>query len=92
VDVAVKGGKGLLLAVLKPQYKRDVPLGVLRKVQENFHQLIREKADRLVQQHALRLPELEPLLEMGFVKVWFEVPGMEAVSTTGWGRRGLRPG
>ena len=30
----------------------------------------------LVQEHALRLPELEPLLELSRPQMWFEVPGM----------------
>ena len=35
-----------------------------------------KRADRLVREHALRLPELEPLLEMPELRLWFPVPGM----------------
>jgi hypothetical protein len=38
--------------------------------------VIRERASKLVEEHALRLPEVEPLLEMERLKVWFAVPGM----------------
>ncbi|HVC92739.1 MAG TPA: hypothetical protein VND64_03565 [Pirellulales bacterium] len=57
-------------------YKHRVPLGVLLKIQTNFHVVIRGRADRLVQEHALRLPELEPLLELDRPQMWFAVPGM----------------
>jgi hypothetical protein len=68
--------EGACPTILESQYKRQVPLGVLRKIQDTFHAVIRERADRLVQEHALRLPGLEPLLEMDRPKVWFAVPGM----------------
>ena len=29
-----------------------------------------------IEEHGLRLPELEPLLELGRPKMWFAVPGM----------------
>jgi len=32
--------------------------------------------DELLQQHQLRLPELEPLLELDTAEMWFPVPGM----------------
>ena len=37
---------------------------------------IHARASRYVHEHALRLPELEPLLEMDEPKMWFAVPGM----------------
>ncbi|HQU43766.1 MAG TPA: hypothetical protein PK867_13200 [Pirellulales bacterium] len=62
--------------VLEPVLKQRVPIGVLLKIQAEFHEVIRGRADRLVQEHALRLPELEPLLELDLPKMWFAVPGM----------------
>ena len=32
--------------------------------------------ERLIEEHGLRLPELEPLLELARPKMWFAVPGM----------------
>jgi hypothetical protein len=52
-----------------------VPLGVLPKIRSSFDAVIRERADRLVAEHYLRLPELEPLLESGTPRIWFGVPG-----------------
>jgi hypothetical protein len=46
-----------------------VPLGILLKIQSHFHAVIRERAERLIEAHALRLPELEPLLEMERIKI-----------------------
>jgi hypothetical protein len=76
VDVAAKKGHAHLLAVLEPEYRRQVPLGILLKIQQHLHAVIRQRVDRLVLEHALRLPELEPLVELNEPKMWFEVPGM----------------
>ena len=61
---------------LEPKCRRWVPLGVLLKIQANLHDVIRGRAERLVSEHSLRLPELEPLLELGYPRMWFMVPGM----------------
>jgi hypothetical protein len=76
VDVAVSRDHKHLLAVLEPVHRRHVPFGVLLKVQAHFHEVIRARAGRLVEEHALRLPELEPLLELERPQMWFPVPGM----------------
>lgn len=76
VDIAESKGHRHLLDVLCPQYKHHVPLGVLLKIQSNFHTVINERAAQLVREHALRLPELETLLELDEPKMWFAVPGM----------------
>ncbi len=76
VDVAEKRRHLHLLGVLAPDLKRHVPLGVLLKIQEHFHAVIKSRARNEVQRHGLRLPELEPLLEFEDLQVWFPVPGM----------------
>ncbi len=75
-DVAHRRGHDRLTRVLEPELKRRVPVGVLRVIQAHFHDVIRERAAELVKEHALRLPELEPLLEMDQKEVWFAIPGM----------------
>jgi len=65
-----------LLSVLEPEYRRQVPHGILQKIQTHFHAIIRKRADRLVKEHRLRLPELGPLVEFKASKMWFAVPGM----------------
>ena len=75
VDVAKRMSQTHLLSVLEPEYKRHVPFGVLLKIQSHFHAVIRERAARLIEAHVLRLPELEPLLEMQRTKIWFPIPG-----------------
>ncbi|MDP9474166.1 MAG: ankyrin repeat domain-containing protein [Actinomycetota bacterium] len=77
VDIARKRAHHHLIPILEPQLKQDVPLGILLKLQSHFHRVIRGRADHLVDERTLRLPELEPLLEMekGTV-VWFAIPGM----------------
>jgi len=76
VDVAERLGHRHLLGLLTPEYKRHVPMGVLLKMQAHFHAVIRDRAEALVLEHGLRLPELEPLLELDEPHIWFEVPGM----------------
>jgi hypothetical protein len=76
VDVAARRGHRQIMPVLEPVLKRQVPLGILLKIQEHFHAVIRECAGGFIEGHALRLPELEPLLEMDYPSVEFDIPGM----------------
>lgn len=76
VDVAERMNHHHLLGVLAPQHRHRVPPGVLLKIQAHFHAVILGRAEREVQKHNLRLPELEPMLELERPKVWFAVPGM----------------
>jgi hypothetical protein len=76
IDVAERCGHEFLLAVLAPEHKHRVPLGVLLKIQYHFHAVIRERIDRRLPEHGLRLPELEPMLELNPPHMYFPVPGM----------------
>jgi hypothetical protein len=77
VDVATRKGHGHLLDALQPRLRRRVPHGLLLRVQQHFHAVIRGRAAELVDEHRLRLPELGPLLELPErPPVWFAVPGM----------------
>ena len=64
VDVAERRGHRHLLEGLAPEFKHHVPMDVLLRVQAHFHAVIRERAGWLIEEYALRLPELEPLLEL----------------------------
>lgn len=76
VDVAERMGYVRLREILEPVYVHRVPAGVLLKMQSHFHVVIRGRVENLVNEHSLRLPELEPLLELREPKMWFAVPGM----------------
>ena len=76
LDVANKEGHLHLSKSLIPEIKRRVPLGILLKIQLNFHNVICGRAVEFGTIHDLRLPELEPLLEFDKIKFWFAVPGM----------------
>ena len=76
IDVAERQGHRHLLGVLAPEHKHHVPAGVLLKVQQHFHAVIRGRIDPQFPDHGLRLPELEPLLELDRPHMWFKVPGM----------------
>ncbi len=76
VDIAEKRGHRALVDILAPDFRRRVPLGILLKIQSHFHTVIRGRAAREVEHFGLRLPELEPLLELDRGPIWFPVPGM----------------
>ena len=76
LDIAERRGHSHLLGILEPVLNRCVPFDVLLKTQHRFHDVILGRAGDLVRCAALRLPELEPLLELGPQNVWFGVPGM----------------
>ena len=76
VDIAARQGHQHLMGALAPQLKHRVPLATLLKIQAHFHAVIRGSAENLIKEHALRLPELEALLELDRPQMWFPIPGM----------------
>jgi hypothetical protein len=76
IDVARRNGHTGLLEALEPVYRHWVPPGALRNIQEQFHAVIRGRVGQLVHEQALRLPDLEPMLELARPRMWFPVPGM----------------
>jgi hypothetical protein len=76
VDVAERRGHHHVCDALTPVLRHRVPPGVLLRLQSYFHEVIRERIDRSLPDHQLRLPELEPLLELDQPQMWFPVPGM----------------
>lgn len=76
VDIAERQGHKHLLDLLRPVFQREVPLDSLQQIQQHFHAVINGRAEELAREHALRLPELEVLLESAEPKLWFAVPGM----------------
>jgi hypothetical protein len=76
VDVARRRGHAHLLRLLEPVVLQGVALDTLQQIQQHFHELIRERAEVLVAEQALRLPELEVLRELPKPAMWFPVPGM----------------
>ena len=61
---------------MTPVYRRQVPPKTLAAIQTHFHEVILGRAEDLVKEHHLRLPELGPLLEIEEPQMWFPVPGM----------------
>lgn len=55
---------------------RQVPEDTLRAIQRHFHEVIRGRAAKLIDEHNLVLPELNPLLSAREPKAWFPIPGM----------------
>jgi len=76
VDIARRKGHGALVPLLEPTLRRTVALEALQAIQRHLHALVVERAGASVQEHALRLPELEPLLELDKPKYYFAIPGM----------------
>ena len=74
LDIAIRFGHESLREVLTPTRVLDVPDEELRAIQDHFHDVIRGRVAELVEEHQLRLPELEVLLEAP--SAYFSVPGM----------------
>jgi hypothetical protein len=79
LDISKRKMHKHLIQLLEPVYKIHIPYETLQKIQDQFHKLIRA---RIIYLHAmpegsgLRLPELEPLLEMEQPHMWFSIPMM----------------
>ena len=78
VDIATRRGHAHLGNVLAPRIGKEVDRDVLKAIQHQFHGVIRTRAADLIDEQALRLPELEVLLEREpeASEMWFPVPGM----------------
>jgi hypothetical protein len=64
VDIARKKKHQHLVELLEPVYKTHVSHKTLQKIQQHFHEIILGRTGDLVTKSGLRLPELEPLLEI----------------------------
>lgn len=53
---------------------KDIPQHALQQIQQHFHDVIRQRAGHLVDQHKLELPDITPLVH-NLTKAWFPVPG-----------------
>ena len=76
VDIAQRRGHVHLLEALEPVYRHHVPLDVLARIERHLNEVIRGRAAQMVAEEALRLPELEPLLELELPTIYLLVPGM----------------
>ncbi len=77
IDIASRVKHEYLYPILEPVFRQQIPPSIRQHIQRHFHEVIRgSRAKRYVEKHSLRLPELEPLLEMDTIDVWFTVPGM----------------
>jgi hypothetical protein len=77
VDVAKRNGKEGEIQQLTPWVEQEVPIGILLKIQSHFHAVISGRIKEMIRMEDLRLPELEPILEMDpGQRFWFLVPGM----------------
>jgi cobalamin biosynthesis protein CobD/CbiB len=61
---------------LRTTYQNGVVKQTLTALERHLHALIRERAGALVEEHKLRLAELEPLTEVTDPTFWFPVLGM----------------
>ncbi|PYE51990.1 ankyrin repeat domain-containing protein [Deinococcus yavapaiensis] len=75
VDVARQRGHHHLTALLEPPTHLVSP-SFLQDVEELVHTVILGRAAALVQQHGVRLPPLDVLLELQPSELWVPIPGM----------------
>lgn len=76
MELATRRGHQELVSLLTPEIRVRIEPEDLRRMEIYFHAVINGRAERLVREHKLRLPLLEPLLEMPMRGVWMPVPGM----------------
>jgi len=76
LDIAFENSRTHLFEVLEPENKWQISADKLVLIQTRFHKVIRKRAQDLVEEHRLRLPELEPMLEYVHKRFFFAVPGM----------------
>jgi hypothetical protein len=76
IDVARELGHRDVFAALEPSLRRQIPTAILARIQVHLHAVIRERAEDYVHKHQLRLPELEPLLELDEPRLWCPIPGI----------------
>lgn len=76
IDIAKRRRHAHILEPLIPIYKHHVKNDELRDIQAQFHSVILDRTKNMELEANLRLPELEPLLELNEPKMWFSVPGM----------------
>jgi hypothetical protein len=76
IDIALRQGRQELVSLLTPIYCHNIQLESLLKIQKHFHEVIIGRINVIPNWKALRLPELEVLLEIKDPSMWFPVPGM----------------
>lgn len=76
MDIAQRQGHPNLVDLLMPRLNPELSAATIEAIQRHFHVVILSRAEQLIHEHAWRLPELEPLLELDSVKMWFPIPGM----------------
>ena len=64
VDIAKRKKHQHLIPLLEPVYQTQVPFNILQKIQQHFHTTILGRAKKLIEESKMRLPELEPMLEL----------------------------
>jgi hypothetical protein len=75
VDTAILAGNLHLLEILKPVYHPPVPLETLWRIEANFHRMLLDRAEWIITNESLTLPQLEVLLEIPEPEMTFPIPG-----------------
>jgi hypothetical protein len=79
IDIAKGQAHTHLFSILEPINLTSVPLDELQLIEQHFHDVIMRQGISLiaeyVEKQVLRLPQLEPLLELDKPEGWFPIPG-----------------
>lgn len=75
-DIAANLAHEELAARLAPLLLHDVAPGDAAALEVQFHAVIDGRAAELIEREQLRLPQIDPLLELASPVMWFAVPGM----------------
>jgi hypothetical protein len=79
IDIAKGQAHTHLFDILEPVNKFDISLEELKLIEQHFHDVIMRRENghigEDVKKQSLRLPQLEPLLELDKPDGWFPIPG-----------------
>ncbi len=76
IEIAREHGYSHLFEILAPVIRNAVPSSVLEKLQDRFHNIIRNDLTSFTNQEHLRLPQLSPLTEMINPEMWFPLKAL----------------
>lgn len=86
VDVAARCGHDYLLKALEPEYRMRIPWGLLRQIEHELHEMMRDYLERQfksrpLKTYSLRLPQVEPALESAIDAIYMDIPATYGTST-----------
>lgn len=75
-DIALSKGHLEIARILKPAKHLPFSESQILLIQENLHEVINHRAEKLLQKEPLRLPEISVIFDLPSRELWFPIYGM----------------